>query len=107
MGKFINLTGQEFCRGRALRPTESRQSGSVVWQMECQCGRIYFANSGDLKAGKVKSCGCLQRQNGIRLRNHNRLRGIIKLLKKSKTWRSDMACIRIIQATLNESETLS
>ena len=106
MGKIFNLVGQQFGRGRVKHKTLNRKHGSVVWELKCSCGKSYYATTRELNAGYVKSCGCLQRDQKIAVRNYNRLRKPIQVLKKSTNWRTDMACIRIIEAILQESEQL-
>ena len=54
-----NLTGQRFGILTALRPTEARQAGSVVWECRCDCGNTILVRSGSLTSGNTKSCGCL------------------------------------------------
>ena len=65
MGKEHNsrrqdLTGQRFGRLTAVRATEIRQSGSVVWECLCDCGNTTLASTSSLKFGNTKSCGCLR-----------------------------------------------
>lgn len=58
--KAQDITGMRFGRLTALRPTEKRQSESVVWECQCDCGEIDYAPVILLRAGKKKSCGCLR-----------------------------------------------
>lgn len=41
-------------------------AGSGKWDCACDCGGNKAVTTRDLKAGFVKSCGCLQRENGKR-----------------------------------------
>ena len=68
MGKFIDLTGQRFERlvviGRA--PDKACVRGGrnfhiVMWECVCDCGAICEIDGTDLRAGRSKSCGCLQK----------------------------------------------
>lgn len=36
-----------------------RPKGIRYWYCECECGNYHIAGTSDLKAEKVKSCGCL------------------------------------------------
>ena len=54
-----DLTGQKFGMLTAIEPTNQRQSGSVVWKCQCECGNITFASSQNLQRGDKKSCGCI------------------------------------------------
>lgn len=55
-----DLTGRRFGRLVALRPTERRASGSVVWGCQCDCGRAVEVAAASLKNGSTKSCGCIR-----------------------------------------------
>lgn len=59
MARADDLTGQRFGRLTVLERMENK-GGRVCWRCRCDCGRIHSATSHDLKAGKVKSCGCLR-----------------------------------------------
>ena len=61
-----DLTGQRFGRLVAIRPTEKREQGRVVWECLCDCGKTYFGCSSHLTQGKVKSCGCLKVEHGTK-----------------------------------------
>lgn len=55
-----DLTGQRFGKLTVLSPTEKRMdNGSVVWLYRCDCGNQAEVSVKRLKAGKVRSCGCL------------------------------------------------
>ena len=65
MGKQHNakrqdLTGQRFGRLTAVRATDIRQSGSIVWECLCDCGVTVLVRGAALKNGNTKSCGCLR-----------------------------------------------
>lgn len=63
-----NLTGQKFGRLTAIEMTNKRvRHGSVVWKCICDCGGYKEVGSSQLIKGMVRSCGCLRRENGIRL----------------------------------------
>jgi hypothetical protein len=52
---FIDLTGQRFGRLLAMDRVGGR------WMCHCDCGNATLVPTADLKAGKTKSCRCLQR----------------------------------------------
>ena len=62
---FIDLTKQKFGRLTAVTPTHRRQGTSVMWECECECGRICLVSSISLRTGNTKSCGCLQKEQRI------------------------------------------
>lgn len=59
MGKIKDLTRQRFGRLIALKPTDERYRGSVVWECECKCGAVCFIGAGNLRSDNTQSCGCL------------------------------------------------
>ena len=61
-----DLTGQTFGHLTVLSRVENR-NGRTCWLCRCDCGNEKKATARDLKAGKVKSCGCHSRD-----RAHNR-----------------------------------
>jgi len=61
-----DLTGKRFGRLIAVRPTEERKNGYVMWECICDCGNTTFARSASLNNGNKTSCGCLResKENG-------------------------------------------
>lgn len=61
MARIKDLTGQKFGRLTALRPTEAREPTNlcVIWECQCDCGEIHYANSNTLQTGGTLSCGCV------------------------------------------------
>ncbi len=63
-GRRLDLTGRTFDRLTVKGPTGRRnRSGSAIWSCLCVCGATKEACSNALMRGKVKSCGCLLREN--------------------------------------------
>ena len=54
-----NLTGYRFGRLTAIKATRHRQNGSVLWECQCDCGKITIVKVNSLMSGNTKSCGCL------------------------------------------------
>lgn len=52
-----DLTGRVFGHLTVLKRTENK-GGRTCWLCRCDCGREKAVTARDLKAGKVKSCGC-------------------------------------------------
>lgn len=70
---FIDMAGQKFGRLTAVAPAFG--SKRVYWECLCECGTrksIYGAN---LRRGLVKSCGCLNQENRLRIDNKFRAHG--------------------------------
>ena len=57
-----NLTGQRFGRLIAVKPTDKRAKGSIVWELKCDCGNTTYVDTGNLCSGNTRSCGCLHKE---------------------------------------------
>lgn len=55
----INIAGRRFGRLTAIKPIGQTSAKESIWSCICDCGREHAARSGYLRAGTVKSCGCL------------------------------------------------
>ena len=60
MPKVKDLTGQRFGKLTAIRPTDKRENGKIVWECLCDCGETAFVKSSALSSGNTQSCGCLR-----------------------------------------------
>ena len=59
-----DITERQFGRLTAVRPTEERtESGSIVWELQCECGNTVHKTVNELKTGRVLSCGCLYKES--------------------------------------------
>lgn len=67
----LNLLGQRFGRLTVIseEPSKNRHSR---WRCLCDCGNVKIADGPALRAGSVKSCGCLQKD---RVREANTTHG--------------------------------
>ena len=65
--KAEDLTGKRFGNLTVMQRTENR-NGRTCWLCLCDCGNEKAVTAHDLKAGKVKSCGCM-----IHDRDYNRV----------------------------------
>lgn len=61
MGKYIDLTSQVFGRLTVLERAQTRRL-KPDWMCRCECGTEKPVNGSDLRGGKIKSCGCLQKE---------------------------------------------
>lgn len=75
-----DITGEHFGRLIALEPTDDRDRNnkSVVWKCSCNCGKVAYVSVKNLKAGEVRSCGCL----GVENSRENMSKAINKHLEK-------------------------
>ena len=113
-----DLTGQKFGHLTVLYRTDNHY-GRTCWQCRCDCGKEKAVIARDLKAGKVKSCGCLSFQNRrIRIdltgQKFGRLTAIEPLEKRDRKgsvyWRCRCECGNEVAATedaLVQGTTLS
>ena len=61
MGELYNstdLTGKKFEKLVVLRAGSRASNGAIKWVCKCDCGNIKTMTAGDLKGGRVVSCGC-------------------------------------------------
>jgi len=58
-GRGPDIAGERFHRLLVLRLSPQRLYGLRTWECRCDCGRVVLARTGALRAGAVKSCGCL------------------------------------------------
>lgn len=58
--RFIDITGQRFGAlvVQAFAGRDSR--GRHIWECACTCGSATFARADHIKAGRVRSCGCVR-----------------------------------------------
>lgn len=52
----IDITGQRFGKLVALKPTDKRDCGSIVWECQCDCGNLYYTSVSDLNYLHTLSC---------------------------------------------------
>lgn len=62
MGAPVNISGQKYGILTAIKPTEKRKNGSVVWKCRCDCGNYIYVDSKSLRQGFTTNCGCLKRE---------------------------------------------
>ena len=57
---FVDIAGQKFGKLVALYPTgkKTKHGGNAIWMCQCDCGNYTEANTGALRCGGKKSCGC-------------------------------------------------
>ncbi len=53
--------GQVFGRWTVQGSAERSSNGSLMWRCLCECGTVASVYSHDVRSGKSRSCGCLQR----------------------------------------------
>ncbi len=58
MAPFKNNAGVRFGRLIAIRPS-GHCGSNIVWECLCDCGNTTHVSNPNLKAGHIRSCGCL------------------------------------------------
>ena len=56
-----DITGVKFGRLTAFS-FNKRENGCTYWDYKCDCGKIVTKKSGSVSIGKIKSCGCLNKE---------------------------------------------
>lgn len=62
MGKTLDLEGKTFNRITVIRRAGRTNAGKAKWFCLCSCGTEFVAVGVDIKNGRIKSCGCYQRE---------------------------------------------
>lgn len=84
MGKVKDITGQKYGKLVAIRPTDERKRGYVVWECKCECGNTVNIESDGLISGRKKSCGCNAKGQQIEGKRFGRLIAIRPTEERSK-----------------------
>jgi hypothetical protein len=65
MPKSIDLTGHKYNLLTVVCRTDQKtKNGQWRWLCKCDCGGETALNTGNLRYGRTKSCGCLQKRKG-------------------------------------------
>lgn len=63
---MLNLVGEKYWNMTVLEFVGINEKGRSLWLCKCDCGNTKVVVGTDLKRGKVKSCGCMNRRiNGL------------------------------------------
>lgn len=79
--KPIDISNVRYGRLIALKITDekSKKGSGRKWMCKCDCGNFKVIRMSDLRSGKTKSCGCLEKENLSNLPKINTIH------KKTKT----------------------
>ena len=58
----IDLKGQTFGRFTVISFAGVDNEGKALWNCKCKCGNEKVVRSYHLRSGRVRSCGCLQKE---------------------------------------------
>lgn len=70
MPKKENLLNQVFSRLQVIDSAPSK-NGKTYWLCKCACGNTCITRADQLKSGRTKSCGCLNKEQQLSLGKHN------------------------------------
>lgn len=62
MPAVVDMVGFKSGRLTVVSRVEGKDRTCAYWQCACECGGVTIQRGKDLRTGKVKSCGCLNRQ---------------------------------------------
>jgi len=65
----LRLSGKRFGRLVAVRATEDRSDGKIVWECKCDCGQATRVRSTHLTSGATVSCGCYLSELAAKMQN--------------------------------------
>lgn len=74
MGKFVDLTGGVFGRLTVVRiSSQKTKDNKYQYWCSCSCGNpdLHLKSANGLRTGNTKSCGCLQRENILKVSEGN------------------------------------
>lgn len=69
MSKFIDMTGKRYGNLVVLKRVDNTAKCNAAWECLCDCGKTKVVSGVSLRSGKVKSCGCLRKNNKPSLRH--------------------------------------
>jgi len=106
MGKFIDLTGHRFGRLVVERQLEERSKwGSCRWLVRCDCGGTRVGDTGQLRGGLLRTCGCSgvgkKEWQGHRFGSLTALKRVKILGSKHRHWECICDCGAIVLKTTN------
>lgn len=68
MSHYKPVDGQRFGRLLAIRKVETSSSGNALIECKCDCGKIVIVKRTNLVHEQTKSCGCLKKRMGQKIR---------------------------------------
>ena len=108
----IDLTGQRFGKLIVLEKIDYKDTpnrSEALWRCQCDCGNLTTVKGTNLREGRTKSCGCLQRETASKLgtkdevgNRYGKLTVIERIgstPKQTALWRCQCDCGNLKEAT--------
>ena len=71
----IDITGKRF--GRLVAIGFSHKRGKAkYWECKCDCGKVKNIYLGNLRGGKIRSCGCFKKEQISKQGRNNKIHGM-------------------------------
>jgi len=90
-GRIADLAGQEFNRLTVVRFLgRARSKGGHTrpyWLCKCECGKCVNVDTGSLKKGATKSCGCLNHEMNVEQLGHRQTKHGMSKTNIYKAWK--------------------
>jgi len=99
-----DLTGKNFGRLTVLKQAKQLKKGIIRWNCICECGKEKVINGQDLKTGNTKSCGCMSKENSIKL-GKSRKNSSCNKNEINGMWKGDNATLPAIHAWIRRRKT--
>lgn len=74
--RLYDITGQKINMLTVLERVGSNEKQKALYKCRCDCGNIKIITAGDLKSGRVVSCGCHVKSFLDDLHEHNKIHGL-------------------------------
>ena len=90
-----NIAGEKFFKLTVLFPVyliknnEIKKSKTTYWLTQCNCGNIVIANGSSLRSNKIKSCGCIKKEETTAKDLTGQKFGKLIVIEREKNKRND------------------
>lgn len=71
--KIKNIAGHKYGRLTVTRKFKQKERGILYWLCRCDCGNEKWVNGIKLRAGGVRSCGCLNKEHMRKVAEKNKI----------------------------------